>query len=165
MRRVSALIAIAIAAIFAMSFSASAEEPTFEAPELELKFNLKEENDGLSPQNKLPGEPEATRTVIAQSDNYIVVEAGRETVAVGSWTSEPVEFDISISITSFDIWWESMESSSNDDCYWTIEINHNDQSVSEDESDCTHGGGEVAKGNHGLSTTIDLVAGDTFGIE
>ena len=41
MRRVSALIAIAIAAIFAMSFSASAEEPTFEAPELELKFNLK----------------------------------------------------------------------------------------------------------------------------
>ena len=108
MRRVSALIAIAIAAIFAMSFSASAEEPTFEAPELELKFNLKEENDGLSPQNKLPGEPEATRTVIAQSDNYIVVEAGRETVAVGSWTSEPVEFDISISITSFDIWWESM---------------------------------------------------------
>jgi hypothetical protein len=165
MRQVSALIAIAIAAIFAMSFSASAEEPTFEAPELELKFNLKEENDGLSPQNKLPGEPEATRTVIAQSDNYVVIEAGRETVAVGSWTSEPVEFDISISITSFDIWWESMESSSNDDCYWTIEINHNDQSVSEDESDCTHGGGEVAKGNHGLSTTIDLIAGDTFGIE
>ena len=60
MRRVSALIAIEIAAIFAMSFSASAEEPTFEAPELELKFNLKEENDGLSQQNKLPGEPEAT---------------------------------------------------------------------------------------------------------
>ena len=44
MRRVSALIAIAIAAIFAMSFSASAEEPTFEAPELELKFNLNAEN-------------------------------------------------------------------------------------------------------------------------
>ena len=37
-------------------------------PELELKFNLKEENDGLSPQNKLPGEVESTKTVQADID-------------------------------------------------------------------------------------------------
>ena len=165
MRRVSVFIAVAFAAIFVASINTIAEEPEYENPEIDLKFNLKEENEALSPQNKLPGEPEATKTIIAQSDNWIVIESGRETVAVGTWTSEPVEFDISISITSFDIWWESMESDSNDDCYWTIAIQHNEQEVSNDESDCTHGGGEVAKGTHSLSTSIDLVAGDTIGID
>ena len=58
-----------------------------------------------------------------------------------------------------------MESDSNDDCIWTIEIQQNDQQLTEVESDCTHGGGEVAKGEHSLSTNIDLVAGDTFGIK
>ena len=165
MRRVSVFIAVAFAAIFIASINTIAEEPDYESPEIDLKFNLKEENDALSPQNKLPGEPEATKTIIAQSDDWIVIESGRETVAVGTWTSEPVEFDISISITSFDIWWESMESSNNDDCYWTIAIQHNEQEVSNDESDCTHGGGEVAKGTHSLSTSIDLLAGDTIGID
>ena len=165
MRRVSVFIAVAFAAIFIASINTIAEEPDYESPEIDLKFNLKEENEALSPQNKLPGEPEATKTIIAQSDDWILIESGRETVAVGTWTSEPVEFDISISITSFDIWWESMESDNNDDCYWTIAIQHNEQEVSNDESDCTHGGGEVAKGTHSLSTSIDLVAGDTIGID
>ena len=165
MRRVSVFIAVAFAAIFIASINTIAEEPDYESPEIDLKFNLKEENEALSPQNKLPGEPEATKTIIAQSDDWILIESGRETVAVGTWTSEPVEFDISISITSFDIWWESMESDNNDDCYWTIAIQHNDQEVSNDESDCTHGGGEVAKGTHSLSTSIDLLAGDTIGID
>ena len=165
MRRVSVFIAVAFAAIFIASINTIAEEPDYESPEIDLKFNLKEENEALSPQNKLPGEPEATKTIIAQSDDWILIESGRETVAVGTWTSEPVEFDISISITSFDIWWESMESSNNDDCYWTIAIQHNEQEVSNDESDCTHGGGEVAKGTHSLSTSIDLLAGDTIGID
>jgi len=165
MRRVSVFIVVAFAAIFVASINTIAEEPEYENPEIDLKFNLKEENEALSPQNKLPGEPEATKTIMGQSDDWIFFESGRETVAVGTWTSEPVEFDISISITSFDIWWESMESDSNDDCYWTIAIQHNEQEVSNDESDCTHGGGEVAKGTHSLSTSIDLVAGDTIGID
>ena len=165
MRRVSVFIAVAFAAIFVASINTIAEEPEYENPEIDLKFNLKEENEALSPQNKLPGEPEATKTIMGQSDDWIFFESGRETVAVGTWTSEPVEFDISISITSFDIWWESMESDNNDDCYWTIAIQHNEQEVSNDESDCTHGGGEVAKGTHSLSTSIDLVAGDTIGID
>ena len=165
MRRVSVFIAVAFAAIFIASINTIAEEPDYESPEIDLKFNLKEENEALSPQNKLPGEPEATKTIMGQSDDWIFFESGRETVAVGTWTSEPVEFDISISITSFDIWWESMESDNNDDCYWTIAIQHNEQEVSNDESDCTHGGGEVAKGTHSLSTSIDLVAGDTIGID
>jgi hypothetical protein len=162
---VSVFIAVAFAAIFIASINTIAEEPDYESPEIDLKFNLKEENEALSPQNKLPGEPEATKTIMGQSDDWIFFESGRETVAVGTWTSQPVEFDISISITSFDIWWESMESDNNDDCYWTIAIQHNDQEVSNDESDCTHGGGEVAKGTHSLGTSIDLLAGDTIGID
>ena len=165
MRQVSAFIAIAFAAIFLLSFSAAAEEPEYENPDLQLKFNLKGEGDMLSPQTKLPGEVETTKTVTAQSEDWIVIESGRETVVVGTWTSEAVEFDLSVAINSFDIWWESMESDNNDDCYWTIEIQQNDQTLTEEESDCTHGGGEVAKGEHSLSTTIDLVAEDTFGIK
>mgnify|MGYP006115116599 CR=1 FL=1 len=165
MRQVSAFIAIAFAAIFLLSFSAAAEEPEYENPDLQLKFNLKGEGDMLSPQTKLPGEVETTKTVTAQSEDWVIIESGRETVVVGTWTSEAVEFDLSVAINSFDIWWESMESDNNDDCYWTIEIQQNDQTLTEEESDCTHGGGEVAKGEHSLSTTIDLVAEDTFGIK
>ena len=170
MRQITVFITLAIAAVFLLSFNASAEEPTYEARELELKFNLKETqnsegNDDLSPQNKLPEDSQATITVIGQSDNYILFEAGREPVEVGTWISEPVEFDISITVNSFDIWWESMESDSNDDCIWTIEILKNGEQVSENESDCTHGGGEIEKGTHSLGTNLELVAGDTFGID
>ncbi|MDG1544607.1 MAG: hypothetical protein P8R34_06520 [archaeon] len=165
MRQVSAFIAIAFAAVFLLSFSVAAEEPEYENPDLQLKFNFKGEGDMISPQTKLPGEVETTKTVTAQSENWVVIESGRETVVVGTWTSEAVGFDLSVAINSFDIWWESMESDSNDDCIWTIEIQQNDQQLSEVESDCTHGGGEVAKGEHSLSTNIDLVAGDTFGIK
>ena len=164
MRQITVFFTLAIAAVFLLSFNASAEEPEYQNPDLQLKFNWKDEGDMLSPQTKLPDDPQATKTVIGQSDNYIFFEAGREPVDVGTWTSDPVEFDISISITSMDVWWESMESSSNDDCIWTIEIQHNGQQVSEEDSDCQHGGGEIAKGSHSLSTNIDLVSGDTFGI-
>jgi len=165
MRRVSVFIAVAFAAIFVASINTIAEEPDYESPEIDLKFNLKEENDALSPQNKLPGEPEATKTIIAQSDDWIVIESGRETVAVGTWTSEPVEFDISISITSFDIWWEEDLEDSDNSCEWTITIQVNDQDISEDTSDCQHNGEELEKGKHNLGTSINLVAGDTIGID
>jgi len=170
MRRFSLGMAFVISALILVSMSINAEEPVYENPDLQLKFNLKETqnsegNDDLSPQNKLPEDPQATKTIIGQSDDYFFFEAGREPVDVGTWTSEPVEFDISIVVNSFDIWWESLESNNNDDCFWTIEIQQNGQQVSEDESDCTHGGGEIEKGTHALGTTLDLVAGDTFGID
>jgi hypothetical protein len=132
-------------------------------PELELKFNLKEENDELSPQNKLPGEPEATKIVQAQYDDYIGFRTNREPVDVGTWTSEPVEFDLSISINSFDIWWENLEEG-DDTCEWTITIMVNDADISEDTSGCQHDGDPLAKGTHDLNTNIDLVTGDTLGI-
>ena len=54
MKRVSVFIAVAFVAIFVASINTIAEEPEYENPEIDLKFNLKEENVGLSPQNKLP---------------------------------------------------------------------------------------------------------------
>ena len=163
MRRVSVFIAVAFAAVFIASINTIAEEPEYESPEIQLKFNLKEENDALSPQTKLPGEAEATKPVSADTTDWVVVEHSRSAVNVGTWTSDPVEFDLSISIDSFDIWWEDTESE-DDSCEWTITIEHNGGDVSEDTSDCQHDGGEVAKGTHSLATNINLVAGDTIGI-
>ncbi len=167
MRRVSVFIAVAFTAIFVASINTIAEEPEYENPEIQLKFNLKEENDALSPQTKLPSEAQATRSVAADVTYDIpgVGKVGRDPVNVGTWTSNPVEFDLSVSINSFDIWWEDTEEEDGDDsCEWTITIEHNGEDVSEDTSGCQHGGSELAKGTHSLSTTINLVAGDTIGI-
>jgi hypothetical protein len=164
MRRVSVFIVVAFAAIFMASISAIAEEPEYENPEIDLKFNLKED-DGLSPQNKLPGELEATKTVTADIDYDVFgVKIGRNPVHVGTWTSEPVTFDLALNINSFDVWWEDLEDTDGT-CEWTITIQVNDQDISEDTSDCQHNGEELEKGSHNLGTSINLVAGDTIGID
>ena len=167
MRRVSVFIAVAFAAIFIASINTIAEEPEYESPEIDFKFNLKEENDALSPQTRLPSEVQATRSVAADVTYDIpgIGKIGRDPVNVGTWTSNPVEFDLAVSINSFDIWWEDTEEEDGDDtCEWTITIEHNGNDVSEDTSGCQHDGSELAKGTHSLSTTINLVAGDTIGI-
>jgi len=165
MRRVSVFIAVAFAAIFIASINTIAEEPEYDNPEIDLKFNLKEENSGLSPQNKLPSDPQATQTVTADVDWDVGgFKIGRNPVHVGTWTSEPVTFDIALNINSFDVWWEDLEDSDNS-CEWTITIQVNDQDISEDTSDCQHNGEELEKGSHNLGTSINLVAGDTIGID
>jgi len=163
MRQITVFFTLAIAAVFLLSFNASAE-PEYENPDLELKFNLKEEGDMLSPQTKLPSDPEATKTVNAQySNNFGVVRSDRQPVNVGTWTSDPVEFGIAISIKSFDIWWEDTEGS-DDSCEWTIKILVNDQEVSEDTSGCQHDGDGIAKATHNLATDVTLNTGDTLGM-
>jgi hypothetical protein len=165
MRRVSVFIAVAFAAVFIASINTIAEEPEYDNPEIDLKFNLKEENSGLSPQNKLPSDPQATQTVTADVDWDVGgFKIGRNPVHVGTWTSEPVTFDIALNINSFDVWWEDLEDSDNS-CEWTITIQVNDQDISEDTSDCQHNGEELEKGSHNLGTSINLVAGDTIGID
>ena len=164
MKRVSVFIAVVFAAIFIASINAISEEPEYENPEIDLKFNLKED-DGLSPQNKLPGELEATKTVTADIDYDVFgVKIGRNPVHVGTWTSEPVTFDLALNINSFDVWWEDLEDTDNT-CEWTITIQVNDQDISEDMSDCQHNGEVLEKGSHNLGTSINLVAGDTIGID
>jgi hypothetical protein len=168
MRWITACLVFAFSALIIASVSVNAEdEPTYENPELQVKFNFKGEGDMLSPQTKLPSEAETTKSVQADVDYDApgIGKVGRNPVNVGTWTSDPVEFDLSISINSFDIWWEDTEDQDGDDsCEWTITVEHNGASVSEDASDCQHGGTDVAKGTHNLATSIDLVAGDTLGI-
>ena len=168
MKRFSFVIVLVFSALILTSMSVNAdEEPEYENPELQVKFNFKGEGDMLSPQTKLPSEAETTKSVQADVEWDVpgAGKIGRNPVNVGTWTSDPVEFDLSISINSFDIWWEDTEDDNGDDsCEWTISIEHNGASVSEDTSDCQHGGVDVAKGTHNLATSIDLLAGDTLGI-
>ena len=86
MRRVSVFIVVAFAAIFMASINTIAEEPEYESPEIQLKFNLKEENDALSPQTRLPSEVAATKSVMADVTYDIpgVGKIGRDPVNVGT---------------------------------------------------------------------------------
>ena len=163
MRQILVFTALAIAAMFMLSSNATAETE-YENPDLQLKFNWKEEGDMLSPQTKLPTDPEAQKTVQAQYTNTAgLFKTDRQPVNVGTWTSEAVEFDISLSINSFDIWWQTQEDG-DDTCVWTITIEVNGADVSEDESDCQDDGTELTKRTHNLATNVDLVSGDTLGI-
>ena len=95
MRQTLVFTALAIATMFILSSNASAE-PEYENPDLQLKFNWKEEGDMLSPQTKLPSDPEAQKTVQAQYTNTAgLFKSDRQPVNVGTWTSDPTEFDIS----------------------------------------------------------------------
>ena len=103
MRRFSLGVAFVLSALLLASMSVNAEEPEYENPELQFKFNLKETqnsqgSDDLSPQNKLPNDPAATKTVTADIDwDTALGKIGRNPVDVGTWTSEPVGFDVSLS--------------------------------------------------------------------
>ena len=162
MRQITVFFTLAIAAVFLLSFNASAE-PEYENPDLQLKFNWKEEGDVLSPQTRLPSEAEATKTVLADYSTLGIFRTDRQPVNVGTWTSEAVEFDISLSINSFDIWWQTQESG-DDSCVWTISIEVNGAQISEDDSDCQDDGVDLTKRTHNLATSVDLIAGDTLGI-
>ena len=62
MRQILVFSALAIAAMFIFTSNVNAETE-YENPDLQLKFNWKEEGDGLSPQTKLPNDPEAHRVM------------------------------------------------------------------------------------------------------
>ncbi|MDC0243135.1 hypothetical protein OAK07_00425 [Marine Group III euryarchaeote] len=163
MRQILVFTALAIAAMFMLTSSANAE-PEYENPDLQLKFNWKEEGDMLSPQTKLPTDPEAQKNVQAQYTNTAgLFKSDRQPVNVGTWTSEAVEFDVSIAINSFDIWWQDQENG-DDTCVWTISIEVNGAEVSNDDSDCQDDGTDLTKRTHNLATNVDLIAGDTLGI-
>ena len=83
MRQTLVFTALAIATMFFLSSNASAE-PEYENPDLQLKFNWKEEGDALSPQTKLPGDPEASKTVMAQYSTVGIFLTDRQPVNVGT---------------------------------------------------------------------------------
>ena len=159
------VVAVFVFALFAILQETGAEEPEYDAPELELKFNLKEDGETLSQQNKMPGEPEAHSTGRAEYTQYPFFRSDREPTQVGTWTSSPAEFDVSINIDTADIWWEVKGDDYSPDCEWTFYIHHNDQEVSENTEACQGDGENLEKETYNIGTTIDLVAGDTFALE
>ena len=159
------IVAVFVFALFAILQETGAEEPEYDAPELQLKFNLKEDGETLSQQNKMPGEPEAHSTGRAEYTQYPFFRSDREPTQVGTWTSSPAEFDVSINIDTTDIWWEVKGDDYTPDCEWTFYIHHNDQEVSENTEACQGDGENLEKETYNVGTAIDLVAGDTFALE
>ena len=152
-------------AFILMSMNAQAEEPEYENPELVVKFNLKEDKETLTPQNKMPDEPEAKSLGRAQYDQYPLFRNNREPTNVGTWTSEPVEFDMTINIENTDIWWQGKDPDYEADCEWTFYIKQNDQQISENTVGCSSNGDDLVKETYNVGTTLELVAGDTFALE
>ena len=167
MRKALALpvIAVFVFALFAIIQETNAEEPDYEAPELQLKFNLKEDGETLSQQNKMPDEPEAHSTGRADYTQYPLFRTDRQPTQVGTWTSSPAEFDVSINIDTTDIWWVGKDPDYDADCEWTFYILQNDQQISENTEACSSNGDDLVKETYNVGTTIDLVAGDTFALE
>ena len=166
MRRFSLGVAFVISALLLASMSVNAEDDVqYENPELQVKFNLKEDKESLTPQNKMPEDPEAHSTGRAQYDQYPLFRNNREATQVGTWTSDPVEFDMSITIETTDIWWEGKDPDYEADCEWTFYIHHNDQEISENTEACSSNGDDLVKETYNVGTSIELVAGDTFALE
>jgi hypothetical protein len=167
MRAISAFPVIAIFIVILVSIvqGADAEEPDYQNPEIQLKFNLKEDKETLTQQNKMPEEPEAHSTGSADYTQYPFFRSDRQPTKVGTWTSVPSEFDLSINIETADIWWEVKGDDYSPDCEWTFYIHHNDQQVSENTEACQGDGENLEKETYNVGTSIDLVAGDTFALE
>ena len=166
MRRFSLGVAFVLSALLLASMSVNAEDDVqYENPELQVKFNLKEDKETLTPQNKMPEDPEAHSTGRAQYDQYPLFRNNREATQVGTWTSDPVEFDMSITIETTDIWWEGKDPDYEADCEWAFYIHHNDQEISENTEACSSNGDDLVKETYNVGTSIELVAGDTFALE
>ena len=159
------VIAIFIVALVSIVQGADAEEPDYQNPEIQLKFNLKEDDESLTQQNKMPEEPEAHSTGSADYDQYPLIRANRQPTKVGTWTSLPSEFDLSINIETADIWWVGKDPDYDADCEWTFYIHHNDEEISDTVQSCSSNGDDLVKETYNVGTTIDLVAGDTFSLE
>ena len=159
------VIAVFVVALFAIVNDTDGEEPEYQTPEIQLKFNLKEDAESLTQQNKMPDEPEAHSTGSADYDQYPFFRSNRQPVKVSTWTSLPAEFDVSINIETADIWWVGKDPDYDADCEWTFYIHHNDQEVSENVETCSSNGDELVRETYNVGTTIDLVTGDTFALE
>ena len=61
MKWITACLVLVFSALVASASTSAEEEPEYQNPEIDLKFNLKEENDALSPQTKLPSEMQTTK--------------------------------------------------------------------------------------------------------
>ncbi len=161
----------AIAMLFAgallLALSAGADEGEPLEPELAISFNMKDDDLTLSPQNKLPDEPEKVKRVNAQYDQIFTIRRDSQPVNVGEWASEPIVYSREILIEEANIWWQEIdEDYSNNGCEWVFYVKLNDETVQESSHDCgSRSDEEPYRSSYSLGTSLSLQDGDVFSVQ
>ena len=137
-------VAIIFAGALLLALSAGAEEGEPLEPELAISFNMKDDDLTLSPQNKLPDEPETVKRVNAQYDEIFTIRRDSQPVNVGEWASDSVKYSREILIEEANIWWQEIdEGYANNNCEWVFYVKLNDETVQESSHDCGQRSDEV----------------------
>ena len=84
----------------------------------------------------MPEDPEAHSRREGLSMINIPLFRNNREATQETWTSDPVEFDMSITIETTDIC-EGKDPDYEADCEWTFYIHHNDQEISENTEACS----------------------------
>ena len=166
MRAISAFPVIAIFIVILVSIvqGADAEEPDYQNPEIQLKFNLKEDKETLTQQNKMPEEPEAHSTGSADYTQYPFFRSDREPTKVRAWTIlSPL--DATVTINAADIWWEVKGDDYSPDCEWTFKVYKNGQNIDNSTVDCVSNGDSLINETYNINITFDVIEGDNITIE
>lgn len=142
-----------------------------EAPNLDVHFNLKDDDTVLTPQTKADrAEEEARKTVYASFDDYGVARANRDWVDVGTWESVSVLYDQTVHFNTANLWWSEDGSSGGNDCDWRFTVRQNGEDIGAytvtQEADHENGVLEETFGSgHGFNVPdISLVSGDTISV-
>ena len=168
MRRiiVPALALLFVAALL-LALPANAEEGEPLEPELVVNFNMKDDDISLSPQNKLPDEPETVKRVNAQYDELLTIRRDQQPVTVGEWASDPAAYSQEIVIEEANIWWQEIdEGYANGNCEWVFYVKLNDENVDEATHDCGQRSDEEPyRSSYSLGTSLSLEENDVFSVE
>ena len=153
------------ALLLALPGSAQEGEPL--EPELVVSFNMKEDDIALSPQNKLPDEPEAVKRVNADYNEYLTFRTGSQPVMVGEWASDPAAYSQEIVIEEANIWWQEIdEGYGNGGCEWVFYVKLNDEDVDEATHSCgDRSDEEPYRSSYTLGTSLSLEENDVFSVE
>ncbi len=160
-------VAIIFAGALLLALSAGAEEGEPLEPELAISFNMKDDDLTLSPQNKLPDEPETVKRVNAQYDEIFTIRRDQQPVNVGEWASDSVKYSREILIEEANIWWQEIdEGYGNGNCEWVFYIKLNDETVQESSHDCGQRSDEEPyRSSYSLGTNLTLEENDVFSVE
>ena len=153
-------------AIFGSADAEETEEPY--NPELSINFNMKDDDQTLSPETKAPEEEAMVKRVQAEyTQRPIINTRNSEEKVVGEWASNEVNFAQSITIESVKIWWEEIDEGYSNDCDWTFTIKINDEDVNDYSFECgdQKSDEEPFPAEYNIGEQMDLSAGDKYSIE
>ena len=154
-------------AIFGAADAEETEEPY--NPELSINFNMKDDDQTLSPETKAPEEEAMVKRIQAEyTQQPIINTRNSEEKVVGEWASNEVNFEQSVTIESVKIWWKEIDEGYSNDCDWTFTIKMNDEQVDEYSFECGEqkSDEEVFPAEYSFSEIMyNLVAGDKFSVQ